>query len=182
MTIREQITLESFRAFCQQPENRDRLFELIDGDIVEKMASFTPSRIAINIAAYLRMYLLREKIGYLTGADGGYILSPGTVVMPDVGYISRARLPEVPEREVDGPPDLAVEVKSPTDRKRDLRRKAELYLLHGTRIVWLVFPDDQAVEVYADEADAVTVTIDDALDGGEVLPGLSIPVRDIFAE
>jgi Uma2 family endonuclease len=180
MTIREQITLESFRAFCQQPENRDRLFELIDGDIVEKMASFTPSRIALRIGRLLGS--TADRHGYLTGADGGYILSPGTVVMPDVGYISRARLTALPEREVNGPPDLAVEVKSPTDRKRDLRRKAELYLQHGTRIVWLVFPDDQAVEVYAGEADAVTVTIDGALDGGEVLPGLSILLRELFTE
>ncbi|MCK6578662.1 MAG: Uma2 family endonuclease [Anaerolineae bacterium] len=181
MVIREQrYTLEAFHAFSQRPENRDRLFELIDGEVVEKVASFIPSRIAGWISTYINMYLLKHPIGYVTGADGSYVLSPDHEFMPDVGYISRQRLPEIPMREVRGAPDLAVEVLSPTDSKRELRRKAEDYLRFGTRLVWLIFPETQRVEVYTPDDDVVELDLNGVLDGGEILPGFILPVRDIF--
>ena len=104
------------------------------------MPSFTPSRIAAEIVYQLNS-ISRHDIGYVTGADGA-IMSDENVLIPDVGDISKARL-QMPDREAPVPPDLAVEVKSPTDRKRALRRKAERYLEHGTRMVWPVFPDEQ---------------------------------------
>lgn len=181
MVIREQrYTLEAFHAFSQRPENRDRLFELIDGEVVEKVESFIPSRIAGWISTYINMYLLRNPIGYVTGADGSYILSPEHEFMPDVGYISKQRLPEIPMHEVRGAPDLAVEVLSPTDSKRELRRKAEDYLRFGARMVWLIFPETQRVEVYTVDDDVVELDAAGILDGGEVLPGFTLPVRDIF--
>jgi Uma2 family endonuclease len=100
--------------------------------------------------------------------------------MPDAAYISKERLPTEPEREVIGPPDLAVEVKSPRDSKRELRKKAEKYLEYGTRMVWLVFPDDELVEVYVHDEDVITVSGDAILEGRDVLPGFQLPVRDIF--
>ena len=111
MVIHERrYTLDEFHAFAERPENRDRLFELINGEIVEKMASFTPSRIAMRIGYLFSSYLDKNPIGYVTGADGSYILSPAYEFMPDVGYVSKERLPKEPEREVQGAPDLAVEV------------------------------------------------------------------------
>jgi Uma2 family endonuclease len=102
--------------------------------------------------------------------------------MPDVGYISRARMPETPRREVLVAPDLAVEVKSPTDSKRKMRIKAEDYLAYGTKLVWLVFRDEQLVEVYSpDQEDVIIVGIDGVVDGGDVLPGFTLPVARIFA-
>ena len=75
---------------------------------------------------------------------------------------------------------MAVEVKSPTDSKRELRRKAEKYLAFGTRLVWLVFPDEEVVEVYLPDRDVETLKPGDTLDGGDVLPGFSLPVRSLF--
>jgi Uma2 family endonuclease len=179
MVIQEKrYTLAEFHAFAERPENKNRLFELINGEIVEKVASFTPSRVAIRIARFIGNF--SDDIGYVTGADGSYILSPGYEVMPDVGYISKERLPHEPAREVEGPPDLAVEVKSPTDSKRELRQKAEVYLRFGTKMVWLVFPEEQRVEVYVPDDDVREFDINGVLDGGEVLPGLTLPVREIF--
>jgi Uma2 family endonuclease len=109
------ITLEEYRAISELPENADKLLELIRGEIVEKVPSFTPSMIASRISTYLNMYLLKNKIGYVTGEAGGYIMDEENVLIPDVGYISKERLPETPEREAPVPPDLAVEVKSPTE-------------------------------------------------------------------
>jgi Uma2 family endonuclease len=173
-------TLSEFHAFAERSENKNRLFELIAGEIVEKMASFKSSRIAMHIGHLLSNYLDQNSIGYVTGSDGSYILSEDDEFMPDVGYISKARLPVEPEREVQGPPDLAVEVKSPTDTKRQLRRKAEDYMRFGTKMAWLVFPDEQSVEVYLPDQDVITVGLDGTLNGGDVLPGFTLPVRDIF--
>src|SRR5258708_2407355 len=175
------LTADEFAQIEDLPENADRILELIEGEIVEKVPSFEPSRIAARIIMLFGTYLLPNEIGYVTGADGGYRISDGDVLNPDVGYISKKRLPERPRREVQIPPDLAVEVKSPTDTKRGMRRKAEKHLAAGTQIVWLVFPDEQQIEVYVLDQDVVTVGIDGRLDGGDVLPGFTLKVRDIFA-
>lgn len=77
-------------------------------------------------------------------------------------------------------PDLAVEVKSPDDSLRALRDKARYYLANGCRLVWLVLPDKQIIEVYT--ADKQPLTEADTLTGGEVLPGFALPVRQVFAD
>lgn len=100
------------------------------------------------------------------------------MLIPDVGYIARERLLREPEREVPTFPDLAVEVKSLNDTKRALRRKAEKYLSAGTRLVWLVFPDEKVIEVYQPDEDVITASMDAVLDGGDVLPGFTIKVAD----
>ncbi len=174
----KQLTLEEFHIFCEQSENRDKLFELIDGDKVQKVPSFKPSQIAMRIGWFVGNF--SDDFGYVTGADGSYSLSEHDEFIPDVAFISKARLPQAPEREVIGAPDLAVEVKSPTDSKRQMRLKAEAYLRFGTKIVWLVFPDEQRVEVYLPNQDVVEVDIDGVLEGGDVLPGFTLKARDIF--
>jgi len=184
MVIREQkMSLDEYRAVTELPENRDRHLEWIDGEIVEKMGSFTPSRIAALISFLLNSFVLPRAIGCVTGADGSYLMSPdGQMFIPDVGYISRARLPQAPAREVPLPPDLAVEVKSPTDRVRDLRKKAEQYLAHGTAMVWLVLPEANQVEVYIPDDDVRVFGLDDTISGGAVLPDFTLSVRAIFSE
>ena len=174
-------TVDEFQEIESLPENAERILELIDGEIVEKMPSFTPSRIASRIGRFIGNFADERNIGYVTGEAGGYLMAEGNVFNPDVGYISKARLPEEPEREVPIPPDMAVEVKSPTDSKRAMRRKAEKYLASGTRLVWLVFPDEQAVEIYTPDSDVQLFGIEDVLNGGDVLPGFTLKVSDIFA-
>lgn len=181
MAIDKQLyTLDEYHRIIDMPENQDRILELIDGELVEKMPSFTPSRIASRISYKFNRYLEDRPIGYITGEAGGYIMSSEVVFNPDVGYISKVRLPEEPEREAPVPPDLAVEVKSPTDSKRAMRRKAERYLELGTRIVWLVFPDERVIEVYMPDEDVKTLAVNDTLDGGEVLPGFTLSVSELF--
>lgn len=177
----KKVSYDEYEAFVSRPENADKIFELIDGEIVEKMPSFTPSRIGSRINHLISSYLDEHDIGYVTGEAGGYKMSAENTFNPDVGYISKARLPEEPDREAPVPPDFAVEVKSPTDRKREMRRKAEKYLEYGTRLVWLVFPEEQQVEVYSLlEEDVITVDMSGVLDGKDVLPGFTLAVKDIF--
>ena len=176
------LTTADFRALEDLPENANRILELIEGEVIEKIPRFVLSKLAARIATYIGMYLLQNDIGHLTGADGGYVISESDTFNPDVGYISKERLPVLPEREVLVPPDFAVEVKSPTDTRRALRRKAEKYLESGTRLVWLVFPESRTVEVYVPDKDDVPKGMDEILDGGEVLPGFQLAVKDIFPD
>lgn len=180
MVERTRLTSKEFIHWYDQPERGDRLYELVNGEIIEKLASFTPSRIAMRIGRLIGNFVDPQNLGYVTGADGTYILSEDHTYMPDVGYISKAHMPNIPEREVPMPPDLAVEVMSPTDSKRALRRKAETYLEHGTQMVWLVFPDMQTVEVYIPNSDVIEHGINDTIDGGTVLPSFTLAVKTIF--
>jgi Uma2 family endonuclease len=104
-------TYKEFVEFQDLPENADRIFELIEGEMVEKMPSFMPSKIGMRIGRLVGNFVDENEIGYVTGADGGYVLSDEDTFNPDVAYISK-HLPEIPRREVIGPPDCAVEVKS----------------------------------------------------------------------
>ena len=175
-------TLAEYREWCDRPENADRMFELIDGEIIEKeVGSYTPSWVAGQIFLALGIYLRQNPIGRLTGADGTYEMSDKNALIPDLAFTLKVRLPEQPKRSATIPPDLAVEVKSPTDTYRALRKKAERYLALGTKMVWLVFPEKQLIEVYTTDADVETIDSSGTLTGGDLLPEFSLPVRDIFA-
>ncbi|MDZ4762940.1 MAG: Uma2 family endonuclease [Chloroflexota bacterium] len=183
LTPTKKLTRDDYYAMLAQPENADKQFEFIDSERVEKeMGSFTPSEIAALIGFFIRLYLREQPLGRLSAADGGFIMPNGDILIPDVGYIANERMPSRPDREVPVPPDLAVEVKSPPDRKAALRRKAQDYLAHGVKLVWLIFPENQSAEVYTADDELILLKIDDALSGGEVLPGLSIALTDIFPE
>jgi Uma2 family endonuclease len=173
--------LDEFHAISELPENRDRLLELINGEIIEKMAGFEPSEIAGEILYRIKQWLEGNPIGRVSGADGSYILSPGDEVMPDVGYISKLRMPDKPARQVLMAPDLAVEVKSPFDNIRTIREKATLYLAHGTQMVWLVFPETRRVEVYTADGEIADIGLSGEIDGGQVLPGFKLEVRRLFS-
>lgn len=126
------LSYADYQRFCEMPENRDRLFEFIDGEIIEKMPSFEPSELATEIIYFLKHYLKQNPIGRLTAPDGSYIMSDDDdpdVFIPDVGYISNERLGKTPEREVLVPPDLAVEIKSPTDYGQFAVKLRNIYLM-----------------------------------------------------
>lgn len=107
-------------------------------NIVEKCRVFSLPRLRES-RFYIKGFLMISPIGYLNPADGGYTMNEaGNVLNPDVGYISKTRSLERPEQEAPVPPDLAVEIKSPTDRitgKRGIRAKAKRYLDYGTKPV-----------------------------------------------
>jgi Uma2 family endonuclease len=177
------LTLEDLHEFEARPENQGKLFELIEGEIIEKMASFLPSAIAQQVAFALMLYLKQNPLGYLTGSDGGYIMPDGSRLIPDVGYISKARLPEIPPREVPLPPDLAVEVVSPTDDLREVQKKARLYLRHGVQVVWVVYPEDQTLDIYtAAEGGVLVQTLgpEDKLTCPALLPDFTLPLAEVF--
>jgi Uma2 family endonuclease len=176
----KQLTVAEFDQFVLMPENIDRDFEYIGGEIYEVVSNPLSSKTAARIIGFLFVYLSQNDIGHLTGADGGYIVS-GERYIPDVGFISYMKQPELIS--VDGynpnPPDLAVEVLSPTNDDEKMRIKIQNYQAAGT-VVWVVDPIAQVIEVYKLGQPVMIVGMDGVLNGGDVLPDFKLAVKDIF--
>jgi Uma2 family endonuclease len=183
MTLKTPImTPEQFDIWALKPENAEKAYEFIAGEIVEKMVSNQKSsRIGAKIMIFLGIYLIQHDIGRLTGEQGGYAVG-GERYIPDVGYISKARQP-IPSDDAYNAlsPDLAIEVLSPTDTPREMRVKIANYLVAET-IVWVVSPDDQRIEIYIPGQPVRVLSIEDTLDGGTVLPGFTLPVKAVFED
>jgi Uma2 family endonuclease len=175
------MTFEQFVEWATRPQNADQRYEFIDGEVVEVVSQSAASKLAARISGFLFIYLQSNNIGDLTGADGGYIVA-GQGFIPDVAFIRRERQTHPPAAYYPVPPDLAVEVISnPQNQQemRDLRKKVGRYVAVNT-VVWVVDPDAQTVEVYGPGMIPQTLTTDDTLTGGDLLPGFSLPVRDVF--
>ncbi len=166
----------------------DKRYELINGEIVEMPP---PNRINSLIAGLiltaLNVFIKEHKIeGFVFGADGGYALSETDVRIPDVSFVYKSRMPDISNMDVIVAPDLAVEVISQGETPRMINDKTALYLNAGTRIVWNVFPDEKVVEVWTkgrgDKLEMQPFTTEDTLDGGDVLPGFTLSVAEIFQQ
>jgi Uma2 family endonuclease len=170
------------------PEYDSRRLELSEGELIEMSpASGKHGTLASKLDRRIGVFVETHQLGVVTASGTGYILSNNSngrdsVRAPDVGFLSAARVPEggLPdEGYISVPPDLAVEVVSPNDDAEDLHLKIQQYLKAGTRLVWVFYPKSKSVAVHT-PAGAHTVEIEGALDGGDVLPGFSLPLRDVF--
>ena len=160
-----------------------RLFELIDGVLVEKVLGYWESVLAIELAGLLGNFVRRRKLGTLAGEAGMLRLSPGLVRIPDLSFISRARLAH--HRRARDPilplaPDLAIEVLSEGNTPREMARKVSEYFDSGCRLVWLVDPRTRTVAVYTSLAKPIILTEKQTLTGGDVLLGFRLPLRKLF--
>ncbi len=159
-----------------------RLFELIDGVLVEKVLSYWESALAIELARILGNFVKRRKLGTLAGEAGMLLLSPGLVRIPDLSFISRARLAGHRDAAiVPLAPDLAIEVLSDGNTPREMTRKINEYFASGCRLAWVIDPRTRTVAVYTSPAKPVVLTEKQTLTGGSVLPGFRLPLRKLFA-
>ncbi len=176
--------VEDFEQFVELPENADKLFEYIGGEIVEVPSNAFASEISSIILYFLMQFVREKKIaGHITGEAGGYMVSSERYA-PDVAFISAIKQPELDKHGYNrNPPDLAVEVDFPsTETSRDtLRIKIANYLAAGT-VVWVAVAEPKGVEVYVPGQPVKVLSINDALDGGGVLSGFKLAVKDIFPE
>lgn len=174
-------TAEAFEALALSPANTGRRLELIGGELVDVVSNVHASRLAARILGALVAYLENNPIGDVTGADGGYCVGDDRYI-PDVGYIARSRQPDPPLGAAYNPlpPDLAVEVLSPTDSLTAVMDKVVNYLAAGT-LVWLVFPEGQEIKVYVPGQPVKSLSSVDTLSGGSLLPGFSLELKKLFA-
>ena len=161
-------------------------YELVKGEL--KRMSLTGDehgRITMQLAAPLYQHVKLNNLGRVYAAETGFQLEsdPDTVRAPDIAFVSMERILSTGKVEGyrRGAPDLAVEVLSPGNTKREMAEKTAEYFAAGARLVWVVNPKSKTVAAYRSLTHIVTLAEKDTLDGGEVVPGFQIAVADIFA-
>ena len=181
MTITDLITADEL---LQMKDDNFR-YELVRGELIKMSpAGHQHGRIALNFTTPLDQFVRANQLGAVYAAETGFKLAedPDVVRAPDAAFIRRERVKEVGQTGGfwPGAPDLAAEVVSPGDTYAEVQDKIADWLDAGTRLVVVVNPNTQTVALYRSRSDIRILTIDDVLDGGEVVPNWTLPVRDIF--
>ena len=159
--------------------------ELIRGELCETVsAGQNHGKYVLNIAIPVGSFVKSHRLGSVMASDSGVQLerNPDTIREPDFAFISAEREPlgtSVPGYS-QTIPDLVVEIRSPSDSRYAFADKIRMWLSYGVRIAWGVFPETRSIEVHAANGGITTLTDADTLDGGDVLPGFSLPVSEIF--
>lgn len=178
MAVEKQlITIGEFVQFAEQPENAEREFELINGEIVEKMPGTTRnSSIAIWIGFFVRLFCRERKIPcYITGEHGTYNIL-GHAFAPDFAYKQTPTSAEYPDPNA---PLWVVEVISPNDKPLGIRAKRMIYLA-AEILYWELYPEDQSVDVYTSGQPMRTYRVGDVMDVGDLIPGFALAVSELF--
>jgi len=184
MVIRDKTyTVEEFYKALEDRDD-DQRFELIEGIIVEMAPPrYINAVIAALVVSYLGIYVIENDLGYVSGADGGFALSAGDVRIPDVAFVAKERIHGNLPKLVNGAPDLAVEVISPSETPVSINEKTRLYFDTGAKAVWIIYPDERLAEIRtpSDEGfHVITVGIEGNLHAKSVLPNFELPLRKIF--
>ena len=161
------------------------LCELVDGVLVEKTVGHYESYLAMQLGIVLGNFVRQQKLGVVHGADGMMRLMPGLIRIPDVSFttweqiqgmeVAFKKVPAIPLS-----PDLAVEVLSPNNTKREMDRKLREYFEAGVRLVWYVYPATRSVRVYTSPDDVTELSEDAVIEGGDVLRGFQLPLPKLF--
>lgn len=184
MATTTKLTLEQFLAL---PET-EPASELIDGEVVQKTMPTLYHTIIQRLLSFVFTVYLREHPIGEAGPELRCLFGsrqPNQARLPDFMFVSSDQLRGVAGDEpLPDAPDLAVEILSPDDRMSRVMRKVRFYLANGVRLVWLIDPVRRTVHVLNQGLTEPNVlgiyTDEDTLDGGDVLPGFSVPVRDIL--
>jgi Uma2 family endonuclease len=166
-------------------DREDRLYELVDGVLVEKVMGYSESTLTCELIYFLKVFLREHDLGNLAGSDGTMRLMPGLVRIPDISFVAWERLPDrrVPDSPLpDLVPDLAVEVLSEGNTAKEMERKLKDYFFAGVRLVWYVDPARRTVQVYTAPDQQTELREGQTLDGGAVLPGFALPLEQMFAK
>jgi Uma2 family endonuclease len=139
----------------------------------------------VRLTGLLFAEVERRKLGVLFSSDTGFLLqrNPDTVRCPDIGFVRKQRLPVRYAKEggyVEGPPDLAVEIQSPSQSPADVEKKIRQYFAAGTHTVWLIHPRRRYARLYGPSGAVTDVDKDGFLEAPEILPGVRIALQSIF--
>lgn len=178
------MTAEEFFEWVHLPENRNKWFELVRGEVIELPPPMKPhGSVCANAARILGNYTFQCRKGYITCNDSGVILErdPDTVRGPDVAlYQDAKKFADLHPKYGEVPPRLAVEVLSPSDSAKQVNRKITDYLESGVELVWLIDPEDRTITVYRRDRGPERFKQDSQLSGDGILPGFQCLVADFF--
>lgn len=159
--------------------------ELVDGALVEKAMGWQQSLIAAVLIELIGGFVRRNKLGWVAGADGFIKLFPNLVRGPDVAFFGRQRMPDgkLPQEKVPAiVPDLAIEVLSDSNTRSEMMRKCREYFLAGVTQVWMFDLRQRTVAVYTAVSAYHVFDEDQVLSAGDILPGLSVSLAEVFGE
>lgn len=160
-------------------------YELVKGELRRMPPSGSEhGAIIASFTVLVAQFVKAHALGVVFGAETGFKLAsdPDTVRAPDLAFVRREHIPAggLPKEFWTGAPDLAVEVISPGDRYTEVEEKVHDWLDAGTRMVVVVNPRTRTVTVYRSHTELSRLTESDVLDGGDVLPGFTCPVSELF--
>lgn len=167
------------------PYELQKTCELVDGTLVRKPMGYPESILAATIIGFLQAFVRPTRIALVAGSDGPIRFLPGQLRMPDVSLYLREKLPngKAPASQVNPLiPDLAVEVISPGNTRKEIEKKLELYQATGVLLVWIVEPKKRTVKVHRLEEIPLLLEESDELTGEPVLPGFRLSVTELFRE
>ena len=159
--------------------------ELIRGELHEKMSTGGEHGETVMIlGAALINFARPSRLGRIAGSDSGVLLErdPDTVREPDLAFFSADTIPvglRVPGY-YEAIPDIVGEVVSPSDTAREIDDKARMWLSYGVPLVWVIYPNTRTVAVYTQDGGVTVLDDEGVLDGGDVLPGFTCNIADIF--
>ncbi len=155
-------------------------YEYIKGELIPMPpTSLEHGDISMNLISSLNAYVRENQLGRVYMPDTGFQVGDRFLI-PDIAFISTDRLPADRSKACTVPPDLAVEVVSPSDTLLRVEEKVFAYLEAGTQLVWVIKPRSQSVTVYRSETEITVLTRNDTLNGEEVVKGFSCQVAQLF--
>lgn len=162
-------------------------YELIRGELIQMpLTGFTHGVYTERLASRASVFVEDNDLGFCTAAETGYLLAvqPDFVMAPDWSFVSKARLPQSGKKSgyLAIVPDAVLETRSPNDTKPEVASKVADWLHFGVRLVWELNPVKRQITVFRPDVEPQVLGIDDTLDGGDVLPGFSLPIKRIFRD
>ncbi|HHH40658.1 MAG TPA: Uma2 family endonuclease [Chloroflexi bacterium] len=158
--------------------------ELVDGRIVPMVPTGGEhGLLESEVIGHLRDFVIRHRLGWVLGGEVGIYTrrNPDRVRGADVIFVSKERLPELPQGYLEVPPDLVVEILSPGDRWPDVQQKVEEYFSIGVQQVWIIEPKERTVWVYSSPTEVQRLGEGDTLRGKGLLEGFALPLAKLFA-
>ena len=164
-------------------DHRDFLCELVDGTLVRKAVGFKESLLAAELISLLNLAIKPANLGVVLGEAGTIRMADGSVRIPDVSFASWQSLEGSDFQTTPIPrvtPDLAVEIISKSNTRKELERKLNEYFADGVKLVWYIDPRSETIRAYSSPQSFRELAKGDTLDAGEIIPGFQLDVAEFF--
>ena len=176
------LTDEQFMAL---PED-DNLYEYVNGElIVVANSGVEHGYLALTLGYFLTGFVRSHRLGVTCDSSTAFKMKTGNKRSPDLAFIAKERLQglkRLPKGFFEGAPDLAVEIISPNNTFAEIHNKLVEYFDNGTRLVWVILPDEECVLVYHQPKPSKLLQVEDSLDGEAVITGFQLPLMELFQE
>ncbi|MBI5198959.1 MAG: Uma2 family endonuclease [Nitrospirae bacterium] len=163
----------------------EKRYEIHEGELIMVPAPNTGhQRISWEIEFIMGKFVKENNLGTILDAPTDVVLAEGVVLQPDILFISKDREDIIKPRAVMAPPDLVVEIASPSTSYYDTVKKRDLYQRYGVKEFWLVFPEENAIEVMTLEEGVYREFASATGEGkvkSKVLSGLEVDLKEVFA-